>query len=191
MVEGTRIANYLKLLNFAEELMKLTSVLALAVILAGSFAGSAAAQLASKPYDFPGGGGPGMSVAARQAIIIHEIDPSFSPDFLIRGPGGGLLSIVPNPGDDDVPLVRAADGTIIPVYHRGYDRDGTPPLGAGIFNPYFASYDGGSYGMFPVAFGADTISIWTARVMNVVGYAPTGDSIDVWTAAAYLIGPAF
>ena len=149
----------------------------------------AAAQISHRPYDFPGADGPGLSVAARQAVILNEIVPSFSPEFLLRAPTGGLLTVVPISNGGDVPLVFGPDGFPIPFYRRGLHGDGTLGFGAGLFNSFFVGdYDGyGGYGAFPFV---NSISVWTGRLIGASGFDPAGDAITEWTAAAYFLGGA-
>lgn len=149
---------------------------------------SAEAQMSNRPYAFPGGsGGPSMSLAGRQAIVLNEIDSSFTPRFLLRAPVGGLLTVVPNPAGSDVPLVFGPDGVLLPGF-RGQRRlaGDLVPFGAGVFNAFFADRSGSALG---VGFGGpDSISVWTARAAGLpVGYGPA-DPIDAWTGAVYGLG---
>lgn len=154
-------------------------------------ASDASAQLNNRPYNFPGSGGPGMSVAGKQAIIMNEVSPGFDPSFLLRSPTGGLLTVAENPEGSAVPLVFAPDGTLIPSFRRGFRASsGVPVFGAGVFNPFFAGGSGNGYvGRYP-GFGGDAITVWTARVSGSGAFGATGDSISDWTAAAHFLGPA-
>lgn len=158
----------------------------IAAALIGSIATGAAAQISNKPYAFPGGGGPGMSQAGKQAIILNAVDPSISPTALMRSPSGELLVPVPIPrGNNKVPaLVAPFSGQVhVPPYFR--DFWGGLGYGAGVFNPFFAGSSGTRF--FYTNPDSDSISIWTSRVFGTGGFGATSNAIDDWTAAAYAL----
>ena len=160
-------------------MMKSRARLSLAALMLGAFATPAAAQLLNRPYDFPGAGGPGASVAARQAILIHEIAPAFTPEFLIRAPGGGLMFTVRNPNGSDVPLVFSPEGFLIPSYRPSFRGD--VHWQAGVFNEFFAP---GSDGLAAYPGYPNSVSAWTGMVLGRGGVS-SADAITEWTTAAY------
>jgi hypothetical protein len=155
---------------------------------------SAEAQLNNKPFSFnTPDGGPGMSFAAKQAIMNLQLYNA-TPDNIMRGPGGGLLTITRNDRADGVPIVTTESGEEIPGFRgRGLDLGGLllePTTGIG-------SGDGGQ---LLLGFGSSsgiTVTTWTYRLVVATtgggypsfgggyGFGGSGQSINTWTAQVF------
>ncbi len=145
------------------------------------FAGAADAQMSNRPFSFGSpGGGLGMSLAGKQAIIDQKLFGS-TPDNIMRGPGGQLLTVTPGPGDTAFATTRS--GEILPVNpRRGFDKR----LGAGQFNSFFVEFDGLPYQAYS-EYGSTraTISAWTGSVLSGGPVGAGGGSVDQWTTMVY------
>jgi len=107
------------------------------VVCAVSFSSPGQAQFNNKPYSFSTPtGAPGMSQAARQAIINDQLYNS-RPENMLRDSSGALLSIEKSKGG--TAIVRTADGEILPGF-RGTSIS-TAGISVGVFNTYFMAAD--------------------------------------------------
>lgn len=145
----------------------------------------AAAQLQNSPYSFRNspGGGVGMSIGGRQAILNDEL-LGRTPSVILRDPSGQVLSL--QEGPDGTAIVSVPGGNFIPGY-RGQDfRQGNLAMSVGIFNAFFGPRRdrvGGAYAV--QADSADLVNTWTLRVMSDGGgYGGTGP-VDMWTAMVF------
>jgi hypothetical protein len=107
------------------------------LIFAAGFSSTGQAQFNNKPYSFnTPTGAPGMSRAARQAIINDELYNS-RPENMLRDATGGLLSVEKSKGG--TAIVRTADGEILPGYQGTSISVGG--ISVGVFNAYFMAAD--------------------------------------------------
>jgi hypothetical protein len=167
--------------------------LAVAALL-GAFAmlsvASAEAQLNNKPFSFgTADGGIGMSTAARQAIINQQLF-GVTPDHIMKGADGSLLTITRNGDSDHVPVVTTASGEIIPQFRgRGLDLGGLLLEGSGT-----GSGDGGQLLLGYGSSSGITVTSWTFRLVAATtgggypsfgggyGFGGSGQSVNTWTA---------
>ena len=158
---------------------------------------SANAQLNNEPFSFDTpDGGVGMSTAARQAIINQQLFNA-TPDNIMRGADGSLLTITQNNRGGRVPIVTSASGEIIPQFRgRGLDLGGL----------FFENVGDGSGdgGQLLLGFGSSsgiTVTSWTFRLVAATtgggypsfsgGYGFGGgsaNSINTWTAQVFRPG---
>ena len=112
---------------------------------------SADAQLNNQPYS--GGGGYGMSNAARQATFNQQLS-GVTPGDVVRSPNGTLLNVTK--GENGLAIVTTQGGAVIPQY-RGRNH----ALGGLYVDPDGYGYSlGGSH---------DSISTWTDQVNGLGG----------------------
>ena len=145
------------------------------------FSADGQAQFNNKPYSFnTPTGAPGMSRAARQAIINDQVY-NLRPDNMLRSANGGLLSIEKSKGGSAI--VRTSDGEVLPGY-RGSSISGGG-VSVGVFNPYFMAADN-DRNYLPLQSMAATYTIngW----INLLGrdgraFIPpvTASPVDGWT----------
>lgn len=163
---------------------------AVALLGAIAFAQPGQAQLNNQPFSFrTPDGGPGMSLAGRQAIIDAKLLDA-RPFNLLRGPGGELVSVEKGPGG--VAIVRDSSGAPLPGYRGGSWRG--PGDFAGSFNSFFIPGPGGvSFGFrFATSAGA-TIGGWTDLLgasfrARGAGYAAESPLND-WIAMVAFMAP--
>jgi hypothetical protein len=157
--------------------LSLTGVLVVAVSLFLVTA-DASAQMNNKPFSFSNGGPSlGMSAAARQAILNQKLTGA-TPDNIMRGPGGALITITEGP--NNIAIATGQDGVVLQGYHgRGTALSG----GVGIFNPYFLGNAGQRSGGYTLAsrLTGNAIAGWTSMVGGATPYN-SGNSIDAWTS---------
>jgi hypothetical protein len=157
--------------------LSLTGVLVVAVSLFLVTA-EASAQMNNKPFSFGSGGSSlGMSSAARQAILNKKLTGQ-TPDNIMRGPGGALITITKGPGSNAI--ATGQDGVTLQGYHgRGLALSG----GVGIFNPYFLGSTSQRSGGYTIAsrLTGNAIAGWTSMIGGGAPYN-NGDSIDAWTS---------
>lgn len=143
----------------------------------------AAAQMQSEPFSFRGSG-PGMSNAARQAILQEQLTGA-TPRNLLRGPGDQLLSVEKGPGSSAI--VRDSDGVVLPGFR------GTSALSlqarVGIFNAFFLTGGESRGGTTPFNTGSlqtrSSLASWTGMVGG--GAMPATDSpVDAWTNQVFV-----
>ena len=137
----------------------------------------ASAQLNNKPFTFSSGGSSlGMSAAGRQAILDKKLT-GVTPDNIMRGPGGTLLTITSGPGN--MAIATGQDGVVLQGYHG---RRGVVTGGAGLFNPFFYPHTG-TGANYPVSsqLTSNAIAGWTSMVSGHPVFS-SGDSIDAWTS---------
>lgn len=157
--------------------LSLAGVLVIAVSLF-LVSAEASAQMNNKPFSFSSGGSSlGMSAAARQAILNKKLTGE-TPDNIMRGPGGALITITKGP--NNVAIATGQDGVTLQGYHG---RGGAVSGAVGIFNPYFLGSSGQHNGTYTIAsrLTSDAIAGWTSMVSGGVPYNP-GNSIDAWTS---------
>lgn len=141
----------------------------------------AGAQLFNEPYSF-NGNGLGLSTAARQAIINHQVYGQ-TPDHLLVAPDGSLLSVTRGPGHNVI--VSTQGGVVLPDYRgRGLDLGG--------FAPFFESGANNGFSNGAIAFYSNgtsaTISGWTFGLIAegkgrfTIMPPASPSSIDMWTA---------
>ncbi len=153
---------------------------------------AAIAQMSNQPFSFRNGGGVGMSVGGREAIINDKILGS-RPDNLVRGPGGELLDVQKGPGG--VALVSyPGTGQFIPQYRGISFREYHPEMAAGTFNGFFmpSMYSSSYLYSSPSTSGA-TVSTWTSRVISggmPISYQE-GNVVDSWTGQALIMDTAY
>ncbi|MBX6322669.1 MAG: hypothetical protein IRY94_12635 [Rhodospirillaceae bacterium] len=139
---------------------------------------SADAQgLDNRPYAFPGGGGPGISPAGREAILEDKLLGHRSGDIMI-GPDGGLLQ-VRRAGDGAAILQPPAAPFVLP--YGGGARLGLSGFG---FSFGFDGYLGRTrYSVLTDDYSLSTASInsWTGMVMGAY-LGPTASPVDAWTS---------
>lgn len=144
--------------------------------------GAAEAQLNNRPFSFgTPDGSPGMSFAGRQAIINQKLQGA-TPDNLLRGPGGSLVSVEKGPGG--VAIVQDSSGAPLPGFRGTSWRN--PGDFAGSFNGFFVPGDGGFSLAFRYASASNLFNSWTSLLMDAdrVRFTPYGgvSPIDDWIA---------
>ncbi|WP_143181902.1 hypothetical protein [Thalassospira sp. TSL5-1] len=151
------------------------------VLFTVGFSADGQAQFNNKPYSFnTPTGAPGMSRAARQAIINDQIY-NIRPDNMLRDANGGLLSIEKSKGG--TAIVRTADGQVLPGF-RGTSISGGG-VSVGVFNAYFMAADSDRrYAPLQSMAATYTINGW----INLLGrdgrsFIPpvTASPVDGWT----------
>lgn len=148
--------------------------------------GTAHAQLDNKPFSFKNapGGGVGMSIGGRQAIINEKLFDA-TPDNLQRAPDGSLLDVTEGPGKSAI-IFRHGTDSVIPGYKGTSFRGNNDLMQVGIFNPYFAP-DYNSTTLPGIAYShlytTSTISSWTGSVSpeSHAFMSRGGSPVDRWT----------
>jgi hypothetical protein len=156
-------------------MLKLTALLAVAF--AWAIPGPASAQLNNQPYSFGSpGGGVGMSIGGKQAILNQKLEGS-TPDNLYRNMDGILVDVRRGPGGVALtkPLRggRGADG-------RSANRG---PSRAGEFNTFFVKFDGLPFRTDMATSSGAMVDGWTGNVHGLV--TAGGNSVDQWTGMVY------
>ncbi len=155
--------------------------MSLLVMLALSSHGAGAAGLNDRPYTFPGGG-PGMSPAAREAILEDKLLGRGSGDIVI-GPDGGLL-LVRRAGDGAAVLQAPAAPFVLP--YAGGARLGVSGFGFG-FDGYLGRPRYGAL-IADYAMSSGAINGWTSMLLG--GYVGPGtSSVDAWTSQVAGLAP--
>lgn len=157
-----------------------------AAMISAVTAGTAYAQLDNKPYSFKNspGGGVGMSVGGRQAIINEKLFDS-TPHNLQRGPDGSLVDVTEGPGKSAI-IFRNGTTSVIPGFSGTSFRGQNALMQVGVFNPYFAS-DFNSTSLPGIAYSqfytTSAINSWTGSVSSqALLFSPNGGSpVDKWT----------
>lgn len=157
-----------------------------AAMVSAAMAGTAYAQLDNKPFSFKNspGGGVGMSVGGRQAIINEKLFDS-TPHNLQRGPDGSLVTVTEGPGKSAI-IFRDGTTSVIPGFRGTSFRGQNALMQVGVFNPYFAS-DFNSTTLPGVAYShfytTSTINSWTSGVSpQALAFSPyNGNPVDRWT----------
>ncbi len=146
------------------------------------------AQLNNKPFSFKmsPGGGVGMSLGGRQAIINQKV-LGVTPGTLVRGADGQLLDVTKGPGKSAI--ISHEGGGTIPSFRGRSFRGGNVDMAVGVFNSFFSSRSGGGSSGSSIAsvHSAAVVDTWTGRVVTggmPVSYLPSS-SVDNWTALAY------
>ncbi|OSQ39361.1 hypothetical protein [Thalassospira mesophila] len=151
------------------------------VICVAGFSTVGQAQFNNKPYSFnTPTGAPGMSTAARQAIINDQLYDS-RPQNMMRDSSGALLSIEKSKGG--TAIVRTADGEVLPGF-RGTSIS-VGGMSVGVFNAYFMAADSGRW-YAPVQSMAATYTIngWINLLSQdgrTVIPPVTASPVDGWT----------
>jgi len=115
-------------------------------------AAPAEAQLSNQPYG-SGGGGYGMSLAARQALMNQQLSGATPGDVLI-GPGGQLLTVTQ--GENGLAIVTTEGGVILPQYRgRSIGMNGV--------------YVDSSKNVYGLGGSHDTIDSWTSQLNSLGG----------------------
>lgn len=161
----------------------LHTVFAAALITAVT-AGTAAAQMNNRPYAFKNspGGGVGMSIGGRQAIINEKLFRE-TPDNLQRGSGGFLVDVIEGPGHSAI-VFQHGTTSALPGFHGSDFRGDNELMQAGAFNPYFIhGYNGSdladySYAQYQTA---AMINSWTMSVVPGAGAYMGNNPVDSWT----------
>jgi hypothetical protein len=162
-------------------------VLATALIaIMQAVAAPAAAQLQNSPFTFRNspGGGVGMSIGGRQAILNDKLLGD-TPSVILRDATGQILTL--QEGPNNTAIVAVPGGNFIPGYRGSDFRRGNAGMGVGVFNAYFLPRRdrvGGAYAV--QADSADLVNTWTLRVLadGGAGYG-TGGPVDMWTAMVF------
>lgn len=145
----------------------------------------AQAQLNNAPFSFSNGGGPGMSVGGRQAILNEEVRGE-RPDNLLRAPSGELLEVEQVRGRSAL-VTEPGTTRFIPQYRGGSFR--SADMRAGVFNGFFSPTLFPRYSPFIVPLSGATINTWTSRVAyGVPVYATEGNVVDLWTGQVFTTG---
>ena len=152
----------------------------LAVSASVLFSANAEAQMSNRPYSFDASGRTGMSTAGRQAIINQELFGA-TPNVLLKSDDGRLLGLFHGPGS--TAIVTSPSGEILPSYRGRRINRG---LRAGEFNGFFADTGKHSTPPYEAAPTGETIDKWTATVLSG---QPSGgySSVDQWTSMTYYL----
>lgn len=139
------------------------------------------AQMNNRPFSFnTPGGGPGISMGGRQAILNNELFGA-TPDNLVRGDNGILLEVTKIDGNSAI--VRFEGGSTIPSFRGTSFRGDNDSWTAGSFNAFFEPRGNNSfvrsYAAMPTG---SVISTWTGRVASnmPVSFSPSSP-VDLWT----------
>ncbi len=145
----------------------------------------AEAQMNNRPYSFKGssGGGVGMSLGGRQAILNEEVFDA-TPDNLLRGPNGQLLDVIEGPGHSALPAFEGGGG-FLPGYRGTSFRGGNSSMQAGVFNSFFASTNSDDYSYTDYQTSA-VMDSWISGISHG-GYYGSGDSVSSWTSMVYTL----
>lgn len=141
----------------------------------------AQAQLNNRPFSFnTPSGGVGMSLGGKQVILNREVFGQ-TPDNLVRGADGSLLSVTKEDGGSAI--VRYEGGSFIPSFRGSSFRGNHDSWSVGVFNTFFEPRDdNSSLSSYARMQTGAIISTWTGRVTSdqPVSYMPA-NPVDVWT----------
>lgn len=162
------------------------TIMAAAAFISAVTIGTAYAQLDNKPFSFKNapGGGVGMSIGGRQAIINEKLFDA-TPDNLQRAPDGSLVDVTEGPGNSAITFRHGTDSTI-PGFKGSSFRGDNDLMQVGVFNPYFApnfnstTLPGIAYSHL---YTTSTINSWTGGVSpeSHAFMSRGGNTVDRWT----------
>ncbi len=159
----------------------LTFLALLSVFTISTLGNASLAQMNSKPFSFSTpGGGLGMSIGGKQAILNNEISGA-APGNMLRADDGSLLSVVKGKGG--VPVVSYEGGSVIPSFRGGSFRGDNESWSIGVFNTFFEARKNDSLtSTYAQMQTGAVISTWTGRIASnlPVSYTPA-NSVDTWT----------
>lgn len=154
----------------------------------------AGAQMSNAPFSFHNnpGGGVGMSVGGRQALINEKILGA-TPDNLVRGPSGELLDVQKGPGGSAI-TSHPGTGQVIPQYRGTGFQGNQSEMAREAFTGYFLPF------MFAISYApssdmhsAATVSTWTSRVLSggmPISYLD-GNVVDSWTGQVLIMNTVY
>lgn len=174
------------MLKHGQAQMRVLAVFAMAAFAASISVPADAQLLSNRPFAFKNriGGGVGMSIGGRQAILNEELFGA-TPDNLVRGPVGELLDVTE--AGRGAAVVNVPGSSFIPGFRGADFRRGTVGMSVGAFNSFFVPKADGTLAIFPFeSSSSDTVNTWTGRVISGTGVSfRAGNPVDVWTSLVF------